>query len=112
MKACVLHKPADVDSRPLEVTDVPMPSPGADEILVRVSACGICRTDLHVVEGDLPVRLSPVIPGHQIVGRVAALGTRADGFEMGQRVGIAWLHRTCGECRFCRTGRENLCEQP
>ena len=89
-----------------------MPSPGADEILVRVSACGICRTDLHVVEGDLPVRLSPVIPGHQIVGRVQSSGAQVDGFERGQRVGIAWLHRTCGKCRFCLSARENLCEQP
>src|SRR2546423_426694 len=109
MKACVLNKPAAIDSRPLALTDVPVPSFGADEILVRVYACGICRTDLHVVEGDLPVRLSPVIPGHQVVGRVESSGAQVDGFERGQRVGVAWLHRTCGECRFCRTARENLC---
>jgi propanol-preferring alcohol dehydrogenase len=101
-----------VDSRPLELVEVATPIPGDDELLVRVSACGICRTDLHIVEGELPVRRSPIIPGHQIVGRVAALGIRVSGFELGQRVGVAWLNRTDGVCRFCRTGRENLCEQP
>jgi propanol-preferring alcohol dehydrogenase len=112
MKACVLNKPAPVGSRPLEFREVVAPVPGNDEILLRVSACGLCRTDLHVVEGDLAVRRSPVIPGHQIVGRVAALGSRVVGFELGQRAGIAWLNRTCGVCRFCTSGRENLCEKP
>ena len=79
---------------------------------MRVSACGVCRTDLHVVEGELPARLSPVIPGHQIVGRVDAVGERVEDFKIGERVGVAWLHRTCGSCRFCRAGRENLCESP
>src|SRR5437868_3860218 len=101
MRACVLKKPAPVDSRPLELTEVAAPVAGDDEILVCVSACGICRTDLHVVEGELDARRSPVIPGHQIVGRVAALGSRVSGFESGQRVGVAWLNRTCGACRFC-----------
>lgn len=82
-----------------------------DEILVRVSACGICRTDLHVVEGELPVRLSPLIPGHQIVGRVAALGSSVADFAVDDRVGVAWLNRTCGKCKYCLGGRENLCEQ-
>ncbi|MGB9179066.1 MAG: zinc-dependent alcohol dehydrogenase family protein [Pyrinomonadaceae bacterium] len=112
MKACILKKPAPVESRPLELVEVAAPTPGDDEILLRVSACGICRTDLHVVEGELEVRRSPVIPGHQIVGRIAALGSRVDGFKIGQRVGVAWLNRTCGVCRFCLKGRENLCEQP
>lgn len=112
MRACLLNRPAPVDSRPLELVEVATPIPGDDEMLVRVSACGICRTDLHIVEGELPVRRSPVTPGHQIVGRVAALGSRVGGFELGQRVGIAWLNRTDGVCRFCRSGRENLCEQP
>jgi propanol-preferring alcohol dehydrogenase len=110
MKACILETPAPVGSRPLRLTDVPVPTPRDDELLVRVSACGICRTDLHVVEGELPPRLSPVIPGHQIVGRVAAVGVRVEGFDEGERVGVAWLNRTCGICRFCRAGRENLCE--
>src|SRR5215207_2248149 len=110
MKACVLETPAPVGSRPLRLTDVPVPTPRDDELLVRVAACGICRTDLHVVEGELPQRLSPVIPGHQVVGRVAEVGSRVEGFKSDERVGIAWLNRTCGVCRFCRAGRENLCE--
>lgn len=110
MKAWTLKSPRPVDERPLELVDVEVPAPGAEELLVRVSACGVCRTDLHVVEGELPVRRSPVIPGHQIVGTVSKLGSRVEGFRLGQRVGIAWLHHTDGDCRFCRSGRENLCE--
>ena len=109
MKACLLHKPAPVDNRPLDFIDVPKPSPGDDEVLVRVNACAICRTDLHVVEGELAPRRSPIIPGHQIVGTVAAVGANVRDFSVGERVGVAWLHRTCGECRFCLSGRENLC---
>ena len=111
MKAWILKAPASVDTRPLMLGDVPTPNIRDDELLVRVSACGICRTDLHVVEGELPVRLSPVIPGHQIVGRVTAVGSQVAGFQLNDRVGIAWLNRTCGKCKFCLTGRENLCEQ-
>src|SRR5581483_1727182 len=110
MKACVLTKPAPVGDNPLKLEDVPIPIPADDEILVRVRACGICRTDLHVVEGELPVKLSPVIPGHQIVGEVAATGSNVRDVIAGHRVGIAWLHHTDGTCRFCRSGRENLCE--
>jgi alcohol dehydrogenase, propanol-preferring len=79
--------------------------------LLHVKACGICRTDLHVVEGELPVRRSHLIPGHQIVGRVAVIGSRVEGFAIGDRVGVAWLHRTCGVCEFCLASRENLCER-
>jgi propanol-preferring alcohol dehydrogenase len=79
---------------------------------VRVSACGICRTDLHVVEGELPMRRSPLVPGHQIVGTIDKLGAGATRFALGQRVGIAWLHRTCGACDYCRSDRENLCDRP
>jgi propanol-preferring alcohol dehydrogenase len=111
MRAWILKTPASVDARPLLLGDVPTPVAGNDELLVRVSACGICRTDLHVVEGELPVRLSPVIPGHQIVGRVAALGSRVADFGINDRVGIAWLNRTCGKCKYCVSGRENLCDQ-
>ena len=111
MKAWILRKPASVEARPLELTDVTLPAPRADELLVRVSACGICRTDLHVVEGELPVRRSPLIPGHQIVGRVVAPGSGVADFSVEDRVGIAWLNRTCGTCNYCRSGRENLCEQ-
>ena len=111
MKAWTLDTPAPIDERPLHLSEIAVPSPAANELLLRVNACGICRTDLHVVEGDLAVRRSPVVPGHQIVGRVAALGARAEGFDIGDRVGVAWLNRTCGVCEFCLAGRENLCEQ-
>lgn len=111
MKAFVLEAPNKVDDRPLRLVDVPVPAPADDEVLVRVSACGICRTDLHVVEGELPVRRSPLIPGHQIVGQVTELGSRVEGFAVGDRVGVAWLNRTCGKCTYCLSGRENLCEQ-
>ncbi|MGH9485822.1 MAG: alcohol dehydrogenase catalytic domain-containing protein, partial [Terriglobales bacterium] len=80
-------------------------------MLVRVRACGICRTDLHVVEGELPVRHAGIIPGHQVVGEIAAMGPGVRKWRMGQRVGAAWLHHTCGVCQFCRSGRENLCER-
>lgn len=110
MKAWVLEKPAPVESRPLVLTDVPTPQPADDEVLVKVHACGICRTDLHVVEGDLPIRKSHTVPGHQIVGRISAIGSRVGDFKPGDRVGIAWLHQTCGICKFCRSGQENLCD--
>jgi propanol-preferring alcohol dehydrogenase len=111
MKAWTLDIPAAVNERPLHLSDLPVPRPTEDELLLRVIACGICRTDLHVVEGELPVHRSPLIPGHQIVGRVAAIGSGVEGFAIGDRVGVAWLNRTCGVCEFCLTGRENLCEQ-
>jgi propanol-preferring alcohol dehydrogenase len=110
MKACLLRTVGPAESKPLEFTEVPTPSPTEDEVLVRVEACGVCRTDLHVVEGDLPPRKSPVIPGHQVVGTIERLGPRAKRFRTGTRVGVAWLHRTCGTCEYCRSGRENLCE--
>jgi propanol-preferring alcohol dehydrogenase len=110
MKAYLLHIPAPVDTRPLELADIPLPEPVQDELLVRVHACGICRTDLHVVEGELAVRQSPVVPGHQIVGHVEKIGGDVQNFSPGDRVGIAWLRRTCGVCRFCQSDRENLCE--
>jgi alcohol dehydrogenase, propanol-preferring len=111
MKAWVLNSPAPIDTRPLRFTEVAVPTPGDEEVLIRVSACGICRTDLHVVEGDLPVRKPRVIPGHQVVGEIAGVGAEVKGLSSGQRVGVAWLRHTCGECRYCRAGRENLCER-
>jgi len=111
MKAWLLNEPAAVSSRPLTIADVPVPEPGADELLLRIDVCGICRTDLHVVEGELPVRRSPLIPGHQIVGRVAEIGSQVEGFEVDDRVGVAWLNRTCGVCKYCQADRENLCER-
>ena len=111
MNAWILKTPAGVDERPLVLAERPTPVAREDEVVIRVSACGICRTDLHVVEGELPVRLSPVTPGHQIVGRVAALGSQVKDFAISDRVGVAWLNRTCGKCRYCVSGRENLCDQ-
>jgi propanol-preferring alcohol dehydrogenase len=106
-----LAGPAPVESAPLCCDSRPTPSPGPDEILVRVIACGVCRTDLHIVEGDLPLVRSPIVPGHQVVGRIEATGSSAHRFRIGDRVGIAWLRRTCGACDACRRGRENLCER-
>lgn len=110
MKACLLHSTAPAESSPLEYAEIPTPTPQRDEVLVRVHACGVCRTDLHVVEGELPPRRAPVIPGHQAVGVVEQLGPQATRLRAGARVGVPWLHRTCGACEFCRTGRENLCD--
>ena len=112
MHAAVLHGTAPVETSPLALRDVPVPVPGPGEIRVRVRACGICRTDLHVIEGDLPSRKLPVIPGHQVVGTVDARGFGSGRFPEGSRVGIAWLARACGTCPFCSAGRENLCESP
>ena len=109
MKACVLETPAPAERNPLVLKDVPTPEPGPGEVLVRVHACGVCRTDLHVVEGELPPRKRPVIPGHQVVGSIESSGPQAGRFRQGTRVGIAWLHHTDGVCEYCRSGRENLC---
>ena len=95
--------------RGLRLEEVPVPAPGPDEVLVRVRACGVCRTDLHVSDGDLPPHRSPVVPGHEVVGEVVGLGPEVRSLTMGERVGIAWLRQTCGSCRWCRRGAENLC---
>jgi propanol-preferring alcohol dehydrogenase len=106
MLAMALHEPG----QPLVAEDRPLPGPGAGQLLLQVRACGVCRTDLHVVDGELP-RLKPrVVPGHEIVGEVAALGEGAARFALGDRVGVPWLGRTCGNCRYCTSGRENLCD--
>ncbi len=110
MKACLLSSPAPIESLPLAFTDVPDPQPAGDQVRLRVSACGVCRTDLHVVEGELPPRKSPVIPGHQVVGVVDKLGEAVSRLKVGARVGIPWLHRTCGICEYCRAEKENLCD--
>ncbi len=112
MKAAVLERTGPIESSPLSLREVPDPSPGPGEIRVRVRVCGICRTDLHVIEGDLPPRRRPVIPGHQVVGTVDRSGPGAGRFPTGTRVGIAWLARACGSCAFCAAGKENLCESP
>ena len=111
MRAMVLTHPAPIEEKPLELREVPLPEPGPGEVRIRVSTCGVCHTDLHIAEGDLPLSKSPLILGHQIVGRVDALGPGTGRFAPGARVGVAWLHWTCGECRYCLRGRENLCEK-
>src|SRR4051812_5938808 len=130
MRGAVVRTPAPVGARPLSIEDAADPQPGPGEVLLRVRACGVCRTDLHVVEGELPQRRPAVIPGHQAVGEIVAFGPPAPppparssaaqatpgsgppSLAVGQRVGAAWLRQTCGVCRFCTRGRENLCEQP
>ena len=110
MRALAVAVQRPIAQEPLRLESRPVPEPAPDELLVRVTACGICRTDLHVVEGDLPLRRCPVVPGHQVIGTVERTGAAATGFRVGERVGIAWLRRTCGACEHCRAGRENLCE--
>ena len=112
MKACFLRTPAKVEKNPLEYGEFPDPSPGPGEVLVRVKVCGVCRTDLHVIEGELPPKKSPVIPGHQVVGVIEQSGPEVERFAAGARVGIAWLHKTDGTCEYCRRGEENLCDEP
>ncbi|HWD41089.1 MAG TPA: zinc-dependent alcohol dehydrogenase family protein [Fimbriimonas sp.] len=109
MKAMVLGAQAPIESAPLQLKEVPIPEPRGGEVRVRVSVCAMCRTDLHVIEGDLPPIKSNIIPGHQIVGRVDANGPGCRRFEEGQRIGIAWLRSTDGTCVYCSRGRENLC---
>lgn len=108
MHAMLLRKP----KTPLEWLELPDPTPGAGEIRVKVAACGVCRTDLHVVDGELSNPKMPIIPGHEIVGRIDAIGPGVDGLRIGERVGIPWLGNTCGACPFCLGGQENLCDRP
>jgi propanol-preferring alcohol dehydrogenase len=96
----------------LEWTELPDKMPGPSEIRVRVGACGVCRTDLHVVDGELPNPVTPIVPGHEIVGRIDAIRAGVEGLQIGERVGIPWLGHTCGVCSYCRAGRENLCDHP
>lgn len=109
MRAMVLEKPSPAEQAPLHLRDVPTPDPAPNQIRVQVHCCGLCHTDLHTIEGDLPLPKLPVIPGHQIVGTVEALGEGAHKFHAGDRVGIAWLHSTDQSCQFCLQGQENLC---
>ncbi len=111
MSAWRVRRPGPMASEPLERVTVDVPEPASGELLVAVHACGVCRTDLHVTEGDLPVHRRGIIPGHEVVGEVAAKGSGADDFAVGDRVGIAWLRHTCGYCKFCSRGQENLCPQ-
>ena len=111
MRAMLLEKQAAAEESPLRLVEVPIPTPGAGEVRVRVRACALCRTDLHIMEGDLKLRKSPVVPGHQIVGVVDAVGAGVQQLREGDRVGVAWVHSTCGECTYCRKGLENLCDR-
>src|SRR5262249_10195245 len=108
MRAMVLEQPRT----PLVMREQATPAPGPGDILVEIAACGVCRTDLHVVDGELPDPKLPIVPGHEIVGRVAAFGEQVTGFAIGERVGVPWLGSTCGVCPYCRSGRENLCDRP
>lgn len=108
----VLNRPGPIEGSPLTLEHLPDPRPGPGEIVVQVAACGVCRTDLHVVEGELDPVQQRVVPGHQVVGVVASRGPEAERFELGARVGVAWLQRTCGHCRYCASGEENLCPSP
>jgi propanol-preferring alcohol dehydrogenase len=111
MKAMLLEQNAAIETAPLRLVDLPIPEPGPGEVRIKVHCCGLCRTDLHVIEGELARAKMPVVPGHQIVGRVEALGPECRQLKIGQRIGVAWLRWTCGHCTFCTTDRENLCEQ-
>lgn len=112
VRAWVVHRPGPIDAAPLTLVEREPPRPGPGEIRVRVMTCGVCRTDLHLAEGDLAPHGVDVVPGHEIVGVVDAGGPGTGRFRIGDRVGIAWLRRTCGQCRFCRRGAENLCLTP
>lgn len=108
MKAMVLER----SGHALRLRDLPDPQPGANEIQIRVTACGVCRTDLHILDGELPAPKLPLIPGHEIVGRVEAIGPGVTAIRIGDRVGVPWLGHTCGSCRYCAAGAENLCDRP
>jgi propanol-preferring alcohol dehydrogenase len=109
MQALRLERPGPVATGPLRLVDLPDPLPAEDELLLRVTACGVCRTDLQIVEGDLAARRLPIVPGHQAVGRVERVGRDVDGWAVGDRVGVAWFGGACGRCPACLEGRENLC---
>jgi propanol-preferring alcohol dehydrogenase len=112
MKAMLVHQPGPITSNPLALVDLPVPEPTKGEVLIQVEVCGVCRTDLHVTEGDLPPHKSPVVPGHEVVGTVVKLGPDTGRLKEGDRVGVAWLHASCGTCPYCQRGEENLCTTP
>ena len=103
-----LHRPGE----PLRLEEIDRPRAGPGEVVVRVTACGVCRTDLHIVDGELASVVSPIVPGHEIVGVVDEIGAGVEDFSIGQRVGVPWLGGTCGHCTYCRAARENLCDDP
>jgi len=109
MKAIVLSKQSSLEEKPLVLKDLPIPEPTASEIRIKIDVCGACRTDLHIVEGELPAHKLPLIPGHQIIGHVDKVGEGIKKWRVGDRVGVPWLHETCGRCKYCLRGQENLC---
>ncbi len=111
MKAMILEKPASAENSPLRYTETDDPIPSEDEITIKIDVCGVCHTDLHIIEGELTAPHYPLIPGHQIVGRVESTGKSVTRFKAGDKVGVPWLNKTCGSCRFCKKGLENLCEK-
>jgi propanol-preferring alcohol dehydrogenase len=111
MKAMVLREPRPAEQNPLSLADLPVPEPSHGQVRLQVRACGVCHTDLHLVEGEIALPRLPVVPGHQIVGHVEAVGDGATRFALGARVGVPWLYSTCGQCNFCLRGLENLCNQ-
>lgn len=112
MRAMLLQEPAPVETAPLKLVELPVPEPAAGEVLLRVEVCGVCRTDLHVVEGELPPHRSRIVPGHQAIGRVERVGAGVERVRVGDRVGVAWLYASCGVCSYCRREQENLCDDP
>lgn len=110
MKAMQLREATSVETAPLTLVDLEMPEPGPQQVRLKITACGVCHTDLHIVEGDLDLPQLPVVPGHEIVGVVDALGANVSAHQVGDRLGVPWLYHTCGICRYCKTDRENLCE--
>ncbi len=111
MKAMVLYEPSPIEKKPLKLSNIEVREPGDNEVLIKIRCCGICRTDLHIVEGELePIKL-PLIPGHQVVGVIKEVGKNVDNVSVGERVGVAWIYWTCGECKYCRRGLENLCDK-
>jgi propanol-preferring alcohol dehydrogenase len=106
-----LERASAVDQAPLAAVDLDVPQPGSGQVLLQIHTCGVCHTDLHIVEGDLVLPRLPTVPGHQIVGTVAAIGAEVTQHRVGDRLGVPWLYQTCGTCRYCLADRENLCEQ-
>jgi alcohol dehydrogenase, propanol-preferring len=111
VRVMAVRQPAPAAARPLAAEERPDPRPGPGELVIEVAACGVCRTDLQIAEGDLEARVLPIVPGHQVAGRVVAVGAGVEGWAIGDRAGVAWLGHTCGRCRFCTSGRENLCPE-
>ena len=110
MKAMLLKKFVPIDQNPLQLVDFPVPEPGPEDVLLRIKVCGVCHTDLHTVEGELPEVKLPIIPGHQIIGTVEKMGEKASRFKEGERIGVAWLYSSCTRCGYCTLENENLCE--